>query len=120
MLSHFSPVEPSDDQPRRATLRVDLVTPDPDTLLVIPVGEADLSTANRLRQALEEGIDARPSNVVVDLDHLDFMDATTLDVLAQARSRICAAGGQLRVRCHGDLAREMLALTGMDELIQPG
>ena len=112
----FSP-HPSDDEARPAPLFIDVSCPDADTLVVIPVGEADLFTVPDLRQALSEVTCAGRPHVIVDLDRLTFMDASILGVLVDARLRLSATGGTLEVRCRTQHGRRMLSLTGLEGML---
>jgi anti-anti-sigma factor len=115
LMQPFSPY-PSDDDERPAPLFIDIASPDADTLIVIPVGEADLCTVPDLRQALSE-ITAGRSHVIVDLDRLSFMDASILGVLVEARLRLSATGGTLQVRCRTPHGQRMLSVTGLDGML---
>jgi anti-anti-sigma factor len=112
------PLRP-DDEARVQPLRVTMAHPDPDTTVVTPAGEADLCTADDLRRALDEAADAGRPRVVVDLDRLDFMDASALSVLLEARRRMAAAGGVLQVRCHTRIGLLLLRSAGMGDLLEP-
>jgi anti-sigma B factor antagonist len=89
----------------------------PDSLVVTPVGEADIYTVPSLRQALDAVTGSGCSHVTVDLDRLTFMDASFLRVLVEARSRLYATGGTLQVRCLIPRGRRLLSLTGLDDLL---
>ena len=114
MLARPFSFNPYGDEACSAPLRVDISCPDADTLVLTPSGEADSCTAPGLRQALSEGIGAGRSRIIVDLDQLTFMDASTLGALVDARQRISAAGGDLQVRCRSRHRRRMLSITGLD------
>lgn len=111
----YSPNQP--DEADTGLLRVEISSPDPSTVIVTPTGEADLSTAPTLRQTLYEAAAGRPC-VIVDLDRLEFLDATTLDLLVEARHRIAATGGALRVRCHTELGSLLLRTVGLDHMVE--
>jgi anti-sigma B factor antagonist len=110
---------PSADGSRAALLSVDVSCPEADTLVVTPAGEADISTVPGLRQALREAADAGRSRVIVVLDQLTFLDASTLGVLVDARQRISAAGGTLLVRCRTRRSRQLLVITGLGDMLDP-
>jgi len=55
--------------------------------VVVVAGEADVMTAPRLRQALDD-IAERSRVVLVDMSQLSFIDSTALSVLIRARRRL--------------------------------
>ena len=112
-----SPLPPDDRVPGTSPLCIDIVRPDPSTLVVTPIGEADVCTVAPLRHALNEVTETGGSRVLVDLDHLAFLDASTLGVLVEARERLSSVGGVLTVRCHDRRHRKLLRLTGLDGLL---
>lgn len=107
------------DEARPRLFRVDLARPDRNTLVVTPAGEADICTVVDLRRALCDAIGANGPHVIVDLDHLSFMDASTLGVLVEARRLASAAGGSLRVRCRTRRGRRLLTMTGLGDMLDP-
>lgn len=118
MLSQpLAPDPPGGGRP--TPLLVDVSLADTDTLVVTPIGEADLFTVPSLRHALREAAGEGWARVVVDLDRLTFMDASTLGVLVDARRRIREVGGTLQVRCHTPRHRRLLTMTWLDGLLEP-
>ena len=59
---------------------IDIVERD-HTLTLKVRGELDLATAPLLKERLEEAEAAEATNVVIDLDQVEFMDSTGLHVL---------------------------------------
>jgi anti-anti-sigma factor len=117
MLSgSFSPY-PSGDEAGPGSLGINIAAPDEDTLVVTPSGEADFYTVPGLWEVLVEATSAGRTRLVVDLDHLTFMDASALGVLVDARLRLAESGGTLQVRCRSRLGQRVLALAGLDGLI---
>jgi anti-anti-sigma factor len=112
----FSSMPDDNGRPAPVPLRVDISSPGPCTV-VTPVGEADICTVAVLRQALAEATGPGRSHVVVDLDQLAFMDASTLDALVEARLRLSAAGGELQVRCRNPHRRKVVSLAGLNAML---
>jgi anti-anti-sigma factor len=108
-----SDVVPSDVRVVGAPLCIDISCPD-GALVITPVGEADVYTVAPLRHALTDAAREGSPRVVVDLDRLTFMDASTLGVLLDARHSIVAAGGTFTIRCHGGHPRRLLSLIGLE------
>jgi anti-sigma B factor antagonist len=119
MLSQSPSPGPPDDGASSSGLSVGVSSPDPDTLVLAPVGEADRFTIPVLRQALDDAAAQGPARVIVDLDQLTFLDASSLGVLVDARRQLSAAGGTLHVRCRTDQHLRLLSLTGLDGMLEP-
>jgi anti-sigma B factor antagonist len=80
------------------------------------VGELDMGTAGRLREALERALDEGATTVVVDLSALTFMDSTGLQELAMARRRHQARGGDVVLQAPTARIRRVLHIVGFDQL----
>ena len=66
--------------------------------VVSVTGEWDVSKTEWFYECLHGAIDAGVAELVVDAEHLTFMDSTGVAVLAGAHRRLHAAGGTLTVR----------------------
>lgn len=108
---------PSGASTGSAPLRIDSFYPDEDTLVVTPAGEADIFNVPDLRRALIEATGTGRSHLIVDLDQLTFMDASTLGLLVAARLRISATGGTLQVKCRTRRNRRLLFMTGLEGML---
>jgi anti-anti-sigma factor len=86
------------------------VGPDATTVLH-PVGELDLATAPKLREALGANVSG---DVVVDLSRLSFIDSTGLNVLVDAYKRLTTRGHQITLRAPAGRVMALLEITGLD------
>jgi anti-sigma B factor antagonist len=77
-------------------------------------GELDLTSAPRLRQAVNTVLAGHPPVLVVDLSGLGFSDCTGLRVLIEARRRQAARGHQLRITGLQSPVRRLIHLVGFD------
>jgi anti-sigma B factor antagonist len=78
------PLQPAPPQPR-TPFNVE-VEPDRDRVILIPEGELDLATVDRLGAAIDGLVDAGFETLVLDLRRLTFMDSTGLClILRQSR-----------------------------------
>lgn len=57
-------------------------------------------------------------DIALDLAELDFMDASGLNIIAEATSRLRSAGGALTIRSPSGMVRRMLDITDMSDLIE--
>ena len=80
-------------------------------------GEQDLSTAPDLREVLYEACQAAEL-VVLDLTACTFLDSTALGVCAGAYKRLGMRGASLIGLNATGTVRRVLAITGMDQLLQ--
>ncbi len=87
------------------------------TARVVVAGEVDLSTADRLREALRSELDsARP--VLVDLEDCTFIDSVGLSVLVEAAQRAQGSDGAgLGIVAPSAAVRRLIELTQLHSLI---
>lgn len=108
----------SDLRPRRA---VRLAADEPAGMLVWPVGgrqhlvlriegEADLATADQLREQLQHAVAGHPDSITVDLRELSFCDATGLDALYAGLAAARASGVLMMLTGVSPLLRWLMRL----------
>jgi anti-sigma B factor antagonist len=78
-------------------------------------GEIDLSSCQRLRDAIEPHLGPR-QRIMLDLSGVSFMDSSCLRVLLQTRTALSADGGSLILRNPSRATRRLLSASGMDDL----
>ena len=78
-------------------------------------GEADMSTAPVLDQALHAAIDDGARVLVIDFGETLFLDSTGLFTLLRAQKRLNSEGGELVFAAVPPTIARILAVTGMDE-----
>jgi len=67
-----------------------------DGIAVVTIaGELDVSNTALLYSCLHEAMDVGVMELVVDIEHLTFMDSTGVSILAGAHRRLTAQGGSL-------------------------
>ena len=83
------------------------------------VGEIDLATAPRVRQAVIDVLATAGSSpsVVLDLGSVDFIDSSGLGVVLGALKRVRAADGRLRVIVREPQVRRVFELTDLDRIL---
>ena len=81
-------------------------------VVVSPEGDIDLSRSPSLRTSLRQAQQAKPAKLVVDLEHVDYMDssgiATLVEALQNARrsgTKMVLCGMKERVRSIFEIAR---------------
>lgn len=85
-----------------------------DGIAVITVtGELDLSNSSWLYECLHDAIDAGVLEVVLDVEHLTYMDSTGLSVVLGAHKRIRATGGTIEILAPTPNVARLFAVTGL-------
>jgi len=84
--------------------------------VVAPSGDVDLHTASQLRLELLDQIEAGPTELVVDLAGVTFLDSEGLGVLEGARHRQAQAGGRLVLANAGPDLVAVFRTTGLDRV----
>jgi anti-sigma B factor antagonist len=78
-------------------------------------GDLDIATADRVRAAVAEALAIAPGGLLtLDLGGVEFIDASGIHELLDAREACAAAGGSLRILAPESVAR-VLALAGVSE-----
>ena len=85
--------------------------------VVSVVGEIDVYSAASLREPLNTLVDIEGNAVLLDLEGVDFMDSMGLRVIAGAHRRAAATGGTFALLCNRPQVRNILHITGLDEVI---
>lgn len=81
-------------------------------------GELDLSTAPRLREALREALESDAELVVLDLEALEFIDSTGVQVVVAAKRQTDSDGDRLLIRRPAGPAWRVFRLTGLDKVLR--
>ncbi len=87
-------------------------------LRLVVRGELDMATAPALKSRIE-AIERRGTPVIgLDLDELDFMDATGMRVVLDAARRATAQGRRLVVLNPRESVQRLLSAAGVDLLLE--
>ena len=87
-----------------------------DRSVVTLRGEIDVYTAPRLRQALIDLVSQGATDIVVDMDKVDFLDSTGLGVLVGGLKRVRAHDGSLRLVCTQERILKIFRITGLTKV----
>jgi anti-sigma B factor antagonist len=88
------------------------------TTTVRLAGEFDLSSETRFKEELGRVLDGDTRSFVIDLQDLEFIDSTGLRMLVQADAVARKDGVDFRVVCGNGQVREVLRVTGLDDLLR--
>ncbi len=97
--------------------RVEL-RPERERILVVPVGELDLSTVDELRTELEDTLAADWRTVVLDLRGLSFVDSTGLSLLVRSHQRYQEQGVDFAIIEDPGPVRRLLELGGVSHIFK--
>jgi stage II sporulation protein AA (anti-sigma F factor antagonist) len=104
--------------PRLDLLRVEVSESQPGVLVLSPVGEVDVATADVLRHAARDAVAATPRCLVVDLTGLTFCGSTGLVVLMDARRDAEAAGVRFGTADGPPIVRRVLEITQLGPVLR--
>jgi anti-anti-sigma factor len=79
-------------------------------------GELDLGTIGGLQSAVEERL-GPGARVALDLEGLRFCDSTGLGAIIKLHRRLADAGGVLALCAPGPRVHDVLAISGVDQVI---
>lgn len=82
-------------------------------------GELDAFTCEQFQDTLLGAVDAAGAGAVtLELDELALIDSVNLAVLVRAHRRITEQGGRLVLASPTPLVRQVLELTGLDQVME--
>lgn len=82
------------------------------------VGEIDVYTAPKLREAIVGVIDAGHTQLIIDIAGVAFLDSTGLGVLVGALKRVRCEGGSLHIICNSERLLRIFEITGLDKVFE--
>jgi anti-sigma B factor antagonist len=80
------------------------------------VGEVNIYNVSRLREVLSAAILRKPSEIVVNLSDVRYIDSSGLGVLLGGLKRLRAEGGSIRIAAANAFVTKVLVLTGMTNI----
>jgi anti-sigma B factor antagonist len=80
-------------------------------------GDLDVYSSPTLRQLILDRIHRGDGRIIVDLEHVDFLDSTGASVMVSALRQATNRNGTLALVQPGDQARRMLRLTDLDKVL---
>ena len=80
------------------------------------VGEVDVYTAPQLKECLVERIESGCVNILIDLEHVGFIDSSGLGVLVGGLRRAKERSGAIRLVCTRESILKIFRITGLDKV----
>ena len=103
--------------PYTPAVNLDVETTEKDGKSVVSLrGEIDVYTAPRLRQALIDLVSRGATDIVVDMDKVDFLDSTGLGVLVGGLKRLRSHDGDLTLVCTQHRILKVFEITGLTKV----
>lgn len=87
-------------------------------IVVDVAGEADVYTAQRLREYVTDVVDKGARSLVLDLSRLEFMDSGTLGVIVGVHRRLYFAGGSFAIVCSQPKLLKVFSGSGLDRTLR--
>ena len=88
-----------------------------DDRMVLEVGgEIDVFTAPALRSKIISLVEEGTKALIVDLNHVEFLDSTGLGVLVGALKRLRGVGGEFALVCDQERVLKIFRITGLDRV----
>jgi len=87
-----------------------------DTSVVTLRGEIDVYTAPRLRQTLIDLVEGGATDIVVDMEKVDFLDSTGLGVLVGGLKRVRDREGSMKLVATQDRILKIFDITGLSKV----
>lgn len=81
-------------------------------------GELDMASAKRAEQALADAESEDPTEIVLDLAELTFMDSTGLNLVVRADNRARASGRVLSIVSPPDRIRRLFRITMLEDRLR--
>lgn len=82
------------------------------------VGDVDLATSPRLKEALDEAIRSGSDAVRLDMSDVTFLDSSGISVLVDAQQRLQDASSKLVLHGVGDHVRRVLEISGLGSFFE--
>ncbi len=84
-----------------------------DVTIVAVGGEIDVYTAPKLRDKITELVGENTFDIMVDMEHVEFLDSTGLGVLVGGLKKVRAQGGSMEIICNQDRLLKIFRITGL-------
>jgi anti-sigma B factor antagonist len=88
------------------------------TRVIAVTGEIDLSSVTAVQAHIDAAFADGESHLVIDLEHVPFLDSAALHMLVRALQRARRAGGSIALVCVDPSIRRMLDVFGLSGEIE--
>lgn len=88
------------------------------TSMVSIKGEIDIYSIEKFRESIEKEIQTQATQIILDCSELSYMDSTGMGVLIELRNRTKEMGQKIIMMNPRPNIKKLLALTGVDKIIE--
>ncbi|WKY47026.1 STAS domain-containing protein [Eubacteriaceae bacterium ES3] len=81
-------------------------------------GEVDIYSVDQFRESIEKSINQKKSKIILDCTELSYIDSTGMGVLIEMRNKTRELGQNMIVKNPRPNVKKLLALTGVDKIIE--
>ena len=89
------------------------VRQDKDVPVISINGEIDIYTYPKLTETLNSVIEKGSTQIVINLEHVRYIDSTGLGALADGANRVSAAGGHVSIICNKPQVKKIFDVSGL-------
>ncbi|MHB1534646.1 MAG: STAS domain-containing protein [Acidimicrobiales bacterium] len=86
--------------------------------VIVVTGELDLATAPDLRDTIRAELGTSAPEIIIDMEGVEFIDASGIRVLVEAADMARVAGAGLILQTPSRMVRRLIELFDLDELLQ--
>jgi len=101
----------------RLPFGVELLRPSDRVAIVELVGEVDISSSRRFKDALSRGTGEGARRVIIDFAKVTFLDSTAIGVVVGGVKDMRALGGSLGIVCPEEDIRGIFETTRLNEIL---
>lgn len=81
-------------------------------------GDFTIDDADQMQRSAIERIEAGTRDVVVDCEHLEYLDSAALETLLRVREQVAEKGGSVRLVKVDDTVQKIMEMTRLDGMFQ--
>ena len=94
-------------------IKVNVRESEGDAYVVDLIGEIDVYTSPKVRDAITELIDCEHYSIVINLERVSYLDSTGLGVLIGGLKRVREHGGSVNLVCTTPQIKRLFNITGL-------
>ena len=81
-------------------------------------GDLDTNTSPEVEGALVDAITAGATQIVINLENLNYVSSAGLRILLATANKLRAGGGELRLCCLNEIVEEVFEISGFSTILK--